>query len=68
MSQRGVPTYYLTNFSLKLHENEDSLVQKAVPWAILDPSLQDTQGSGGSKGIPTIISSFSCSFREKFIK
>ena len=30
-TQRGAPTYYLTNFSLKLHENEDIVARARVP-------------------------------------
>ena len=42
-SQRGTPTYYLINFSRKLHENKDILAQRGGgvhPWPpSLDPPL-----------------------------
>ena len=40
LAQKGAPTYYLANFSRKLHENEEILGQKGgVPRAPLDPPL-----------------------------
>ena len=38
----GAPTYYLTNFSQKLHENEENLTQRGgarVPAPPLDPPM-----------------------------
>ena len=39
ISQKGVPTYYLANFSRKLHENEDILGRGRAPRPLYPPML-----------------------------
>ena len=40
LQRGGMPTYYLTNFSGKLHKNEKKLAQRGdIPCAPLDPPL-----------------------------
>ena len=48
----GTPTYYLTNFSRKLHENKEILAQKG---SLLDPPLGNAKQK---EGFITISSTF----------